>query len=331
MEEPLVDVVVPVHNGQEHIQECLASILAQTYRSWRGVVVDNCSTDATGRIADEYAQRDPRLRIVHCTDFVSQAANYNRTVAQAGEDARYIMVLEADNWITEDCIARMVDLAETQPQVGIVGCYWLLGKEVSGSGLDYRQTVLSGPEVARLLFDGIYFLGSPSTLLFRAVALRTQSKWFREDVFYDDTDLCLRVLESWKFGFVHRLLAFIRADDSGAFSKYRAFDFRTAYRYFLARRYAERFFQGAEVAAVRERCQAEYYERLGRAVANGRFAGRYWQFHRGLFAAERATLRSSDLLVPVLKALLDLCLNPKATIEAVIARLRGSLRDIGVL
>jgi glycosyltransferase involved in cell wall biosynthesis len=286
--------------------------------------VDNCSTDDTGRIADEYARRDRRLRVVHCNEFLGQAANYNRAVAQADEAATYIKVLEADNWITEDCVAKQVELAEADPQIGVVGCYWLVGVELNGSGLEYTRQALSGRQVAELLFDGTYLLGSPTTLLFRAAALRQQGHWFREDVFYDDTDLCLRVVETWKLGFVHRLMAFIRVADSGAFSRYRDFDYRPAYRHFLAQRHGPRFFVGSELASVQDRCQAAYYGCLGRAVANGRFLGPYWKFHKSLFAAEERELRPAHLFVPVVAALLDLCLNPKASFEGLMRRLRRS-------
>jgi glycosyltransferase involved in cell wall biosynthesis len=123
MGKPTVDIVVPVYNGAQHLRECLESILGQTYESWRAVVVNNCSTDDTGRIADEYAQRDCRFRVVHCTEFLGQTANYNRAVAQSSNLAEYVKVLEADNWITEDSISKMVEVAEKDKDIGIVGCY----------------------------------------------------------------------------------------------------------------------------------------------------------------------------------------------------------------
>src|SRR5690606_24092672 len=63
MSGPLVDIVVPVHNGAPHLQECLDSVLAQTYQSWRLVVVNNASTDDTARLAELYATRDTRIRV----------------------------------------------------------------------------------------------------------------------------------------------------------------------------------------------------------------------------------------------------------------------------
>lgn len=323
MSRGVVGIGIPVHNGAQHLRECLDSLLAQSYSSWSAVVVNNCSTDGTGAIADEYAKRDPRIRVAHFTELLGQAANYNRAVALVPGEVEFVKVLEADNWLTEDSLAQMVRVAESDEQVGIVGCYYLLGKLLLGSGLDYNTRILSGQEAGRLLFNGVYLLGTPSTLLFRSAALREQERLFREDVFYDDTDLCLRILGKWKFGFAHRLLAFVRDDNSGAFSRYRALDFTPAYKHFLSQRFGSLFFQGAELLKVQRTCENAYYRSLGRALVAGRMTRLYSRFHRGLFAAERKCLRYGKLLLFSLSSLLDLCLNPKASLKAVIRQVRG--------
>jgi len=61
----LLSVVVPVYNVEAYLAECLDSLLAQTWRELEVVVVDDGSTDSSGRIADEYADRDARVRVVH--------------------------------------------------------------------------------------------------------------------------------------------------------------------------------------------------------------------------------------------------------------------------
>ena len=59
---PLVSVVTPVYNGEEHLRECVESVLRQTYENWEYVIVDNCSTDGTAEIAAEYATPTTRIR-----------------------------------------------------------------------------------------------------------------------------------------------------------------------------------------------------------------------------------------------------------------------------
>lgn len=63
--EPLVSVVVPAYDVAAYLPACLDSLLAQTHRNLEVVVVDDGSPDDSGAIAEEYAGRDPRVRVVH--------------------------------------------------------------------------------------------------------------------------------------------------------------------------------------------------------------------------------------------------------------------------
>ena len=64
-ENPKISVVVPVYNVQDYLRECLASLEAQTYKNLEILLVDDGSTDASGKICDEYAIRDSRFRVFH--------------------------------------------------------------------------------------------------------------------------------------------------------------------------------------------------------------------------------------------------------------------------
>lgn len=63
-----VSVIVPVYNGEAYLAKCLDSILAQTYSDMEIVVVDDGSTDGSGSMADNYAETDSRVRVLHCTN-----------------------------------------------------------------------------------------------------------------------------------------------------------------------------------------------------------------------------------------------------------------------
>jgi Glycosyl transferase family 2 len=75
---PLVSVVTPFYNTEPYLAQCIESVLAQTYPHFEFILMDNCSTDGSGEIAESYARRDPRIRLIRCTQFLSQLANYNR-------------------------------------------------------------------------------------------------------------------------------------------------------------------------------------------------------------------------------------------------------------
>jgi len=310
--EPLVQILVPVYNGAGHLEECLDSILTQSYGNWEAIVVNNASTDETAQIADRFAARDSRLRVAHRAEFVGQAENYNRAISLANPEAVYIKFVEGDNWLYPDCVKQLVEVAERDPEIGLVNSYHVMGKEVIGDGLEYTETILPGRSVVRkLIEDEVYLFGIPTTVLFRASALRDATPCYRPGLFYDDIDICVRVLRNHKFGFVHQILSFQRMDNEGIFSTFFEFDYVPAYRYFLAHEYGEEFFSPAELVRVRKERKRQYFSRLARARVLGKPAS-YWAFHREVFAYHGLAMRGLDLLPPMAKELVKLLLNPTA-------------------
>ena len=54
--EPLVSVVTPVYNGEKYLEECIESVLNQTYKNWEYIILNNCSTDRTLEIAEQLSK-----------------------------------------------------------------------------------------------------------------------------------------------------------------------------------------------------------------------------------------------------------------------------------
>lgn len=63
--EKLVSIIIPVYNVADYLVECLESVLQQTYHHWEGILVDDDSTDNSGKICDEYADNDKRFIVIH--------------------------------------------------------------------------------------------------------------------------------------------------------------------------------------------------------------------------------------------------------------------------
>src|SRR3954471_10873583 len=109
---PFVSVVTPVYNGGRYLAECVASVAAQTHRDWELVILDNCSTDDTARVAEESAAGDARIRIRRAEHFLDIYGNHNRALAEGSPAARYVKVVHADDWLAPECLERMVAVAE---------------------------------------------------------------------------------------------------------------------------------------------------------------------------------------------------------------------------
>lgn len=105
----MVSVIVPVYKVEDYIRECIDSILAQTYPYFELILVDDGSPDNCGRICDDYAKGDNRIKVVHKVNGgISSARNAGLEVAK-GE---WIMHVDGDDWIEPDMIESLIEAAQ---------------------------------------------------------------------------------------------------------------------------------------------------------------------------------------------------------------------------
>lgn len=105
----MVSIIVPVYNIQDYLPACIDSILAQTYKNFEAILVDDGSKDNCGEICDEYATKDARVRVIHKQNGgLTSARNAGLKVAR-GE---WIMHVDGDDWIEPDMLELLVAYAE---------------------------------------------------------------------------------------------------------------------------------------------------------------------------------------------------------------------------
>ena len=93
---PKISVIVPVYNVETYLTECLDSLLAQTFADWEAILIDDGSTDASGRICDEYAEKDARFRVLHQKNHGVSAARNAGLDAATGE---FLAWVDSDDFI----------------------------------------------------------------------------------------------------------------------------------------------------------------------------------------------------------------------------------------
>lgn len=102
---PLVGVVLPAYGVEQWLPDCLASLVAQTHRRWEAVVVDDGSPDRSGEIAEEWARRDHRIRVVH-TDNAGLGAARNTGASHVRGDL--LAFLDSDDVLPPTAYADLV-------------------------------------------------------------------------------------------------------------------------------------------------------------------------------------------------------------------------------
>ncbi|HIQ60673.1 MAG TPA: glycosyltransferase family 2 protein [Candidatus Enterenecus faecium] len=106
-----ISVIIPVYNIQQHLRECLDSVLGQSYPHLQVICVDDGSTDESPAILAEYAQKDPRVQVIRQQNAGPGAARNTGLEAAKGE---YVIFLDSDDWFEPDFLAKMVDTAQRE-------------------------------------------------------------------------------------------------------------------------------------------------------------------------------------------------------------------------
>lgn len=107
---PVVSVIIPVHNGERYLRECLDSVLAQTLAQLEVIVVDDASTDRTASILKRILSDEPRLRVI--TRSASTGVSGARNAGLAEASGQYVAFVDADDVISATMYEDVVRLAE---------------------------------------------------------------------------------------------------------------------------------------------------------------------------------------------------------------------------
>lgn len=165
---PQISIIVPIYNNEKYVSRCIDSILAQTFRDFELILIDDGSADSSGKICDKYAQKDNRITVVHKENSgTSSARNYGLEISTG----KYITFVDSD-----DCILPNY-LADICYDYDLVIC----GVETIGNEkvIDFanREGVLSNKSEI-----GNWFIADCNTLYLTAIC----SKLFRRDIIIDN-------------------------------------------------------------------------------------------------------------------------------------------------
>lgn len=278
---PSVSVVTPFYNTAPYLDACIASVVAQTRTDFEYLLVNNRSTDGSAEIARGWAARDPRIRVVDQPSFLGQVENYNAALRHVGPAARWVKIVQADDWLYPECLERMVAAGERDPGVVLVGSFYRFGDLVLFQGLPADRGVHEGRDVCRWqLLARHFFMGNPTTLLYRADAVRARTPFFEPGRFHEDGEVCFELLERARFGFVPQVLSFVRTDNAEASITMarQDDDLLAALRYTMVRRYGRTYLSVPEYTAADAAVTREYWWRLLRGAATLRGPD-YFSFH----------------------------------------------------
>jgi len=102
---PKISIIVPVYKAEKYLRRCLDSIVAQTFTDWECILIDDGSPDNSGKICDEYAEKDERFRVIHQENQGVSTARQNGLNNSIGE---YVIHTDPDDWMEKNMLEDMI-------------------------------------------------------------------------------------------------------------------------------------------------------------------------------------------------------------------------------
>lgn len=146
-----LSVIVPIYNVEKFLRRCIDSIINQSYSNLEIILVDDGSTDKSGRICDEYSKIDLRIKVVHLDNGgVSRARNIGISLS-TGE---YLSFVDSDDYISSEMYEKMIYILENE-NLEIVSCgaYIVKNNKILGRQGSGKLKIYSKEEILPLVLQ----------------------------------------------------------------------------------------------------------------------------------------------------------------------------------
>lgn len=196
---PLISVIVPVYNVELYVNRCIDSILAQTYKNFEVILIDDGSTDNSGHICDEYAKVDKRINVIHTKNKGLSSA---RNMGIEKSVGKYIIFCDSDDWIEEKAMENVLENVNYESVDLIIFGYSMdfphenniikvdcINKEFESVNeflLNYK------------FYRGNYLFGFVWNKLFRSEIIKNNNLIFELGVFPEDLFFCFKYMHFCK-------------------------------------------------------------------------------------------------------------------------------------
>lgn len=190
----LLSIIVPVYNVQQFLSECIDSLLKQDIAesNYEIILVDDGSSDESGRICDDYAVRTPFISVIHQKNQgLSAARNTGLRFAQG----TYIQFVDSDDWLVENSLLNLVKKMEEE-KLDLLRFNYNRVREYEGKYLFSNEGIKRSDIQTGDLFliNELGFLCYACQFMIRKDLLHDNSLFFKPGIIYEDTEWIPRVL-----------------------------------------------------------------------------------------------------------------------------------------
>lgn len=217
---PLVSVIIPVYNAEGYLEECLQSVLGQSFADFEVLCVDNGSTDSSASILQAYANKDSRVKVISCPPSNAGTA---RNVALGQARGTYLAFLDADDYYESAMLGSMVELAQ-ELDLDVALCKSFVYDDSSGEKDERPSDILDSLDAGAVYSaDDLwgkafrYAVGWPWDKLFKRSFIEEHGLRFQElsntnDAYF----VCMALLLARRFAYLDEYLVVHRVNNMGS-------------------------------------------------------------------------------------------------------------------
>ncbi|MES2762085.1 MAG: glycosyltransferase family 2 protein [Bacteroidota bacterium] len=181
MTKPQVSICIPTYNGDKYLRECLNSCVDQLFKDYEIIISDDCSSDKTLSIIEEYVSKYPSIKFYKGEQNLGLVGNWNRCLELSS--GKWIKFVFQDDYITNDCLQKFVDQIDEHTQLVVCKRHFILPENAGLDVVNYYTNVVRTLEntsdskanvfppqlISKIAIENMCmnFIGEPSLIFFK--------------------------------------------------------------------------------------------------------------------------------------------------------------------
>jgi glycosyltransferase involved in cell wall biosynthesis len=198
--KPKISVIMPAHNAENYISEAIESILNQTFRDFELIIINDASTDKTGKIINYYLGRDKRIKKIENQEKIGIAASRNKGISSTRSS--YIAWQDADDVSVRERLQKQYDFLENNKNIGIVGGFLKIFNSQKTIGI--RKYPPDDVTLRKIIFR-CSVVAQPAAMI-RKACFNKVGKFDNSIPVAEDLDMCFRIGSQYNMANIQEIL-----------------------------------------------------------------------------------------------------------------------------
>lgn len=203
---PKVSIIIPTYNSSRFIKRTIGSVLAQTFRDWELIIVDDCSRDSTELAVREFAKFDKRIKFIKTPENSGGPAT-PKNIGLENAVGEYVAFLDHDDeWFPEKLEKQLRVFQNSKDEnLGLVSCYINLVEEKTKKNISKHTKLFRGDVLPKIIKEN--FIVTTSSVMIKNEIIKKIGFFDSSFKTFDDWDMWIRIAEKgYYFDFVNSVL-----------------------------------------------------------------------------------------------------------------------------